>query len=255
MPEPRAFQKLQLEFTQHIRRPDQSPAPEGIEDRRMAIYRELFYNNVEGLLTSSFPVLRKLLPKEHWHRLVREYFATHEAHTPLFLEIPQEFLRYLQEEHQTHPDDPPFLLELAHYEWVELAINVLEDDTDHSGIDPAGDLLTGVPVVAVAAWTLAYSYPVHRIGPDYQPDAPDEQPTFIVVWRDEDDSVQFMLLNPVTARLLELLDRDEQRSGEDVLRQIAGELGQDDPTPIIANGAEALAQLRSRNIILGTQQS
>jgi len=54
------FQQEQYRFTAHIRDPEKNPAPDTIEDRRMAVYRDLFYNNVEGFLSRSFPVLRKI---------------------------------------------------------------------------------------------------------------------------------------------------------------------------------------------------
>jgi len=46
------FQKKQYAFAAHIRDPENVPAPEGIEDRRMAIYRELFFNNIRNLLAN-----------------------------------------------------------------------------------------------------------------------------------------------------------------------------------------------------------
>ena len=61
MPEIPEFQRKQYAFAAHIRDPDGAPAPEGIEDRRIAIYRDLFFNNVSQLLSNTFPVLRKIL--------------------------------------------------------------------------------------------------------------------------------------------------------------------------------------------------
>ena len=66
MPDKPAFQELQYAFAAHIRDPESNAAPEGIEDRRLAVYRELFYNNVQSLLTSTFPVLR-----ERWWAMAR----------------------------------------------------------------------------------------------------------------------------------------------------------------------------------------
>jgi hypothetical protein len=39
------FQRKQYEFAAHIRDPEKNAAPPGIEDRRLAIYRDLFFNN------------------------------------------------------------------------------------------------------------------------------------------------------------------------------------------------------------------
>jgi len=46
MPEKAPFQDKQYAFAAHLRDPDNVPAPEGIEERRMAVYRELFFNNL-----------------------------------------------------------------------------------------------------------------------------------------------------------------------------------------------------------------
>lgn len=255
MPDNVAFRKLQYEFAAHIRDPEHNPAPADIEDRRLGVYRELFYNNVQSLLAGTFPVLRKVLGDARWHRLMRRYFAQHEAHTPLFLEMPQEFLQYLQEEHEPAEDEPQFMLELAHYEWAELAVSILEDDPDIDSVDVAGDLLDGVPVVSPCCWSLAYSYPVHRIGPEFQPEDADDEPTFLVIYRNLDDEVGFLDINAVTARLLELLERDEGRPGRDVLTQIAAEIGHQDPAAVIDAGADILQQLRRHDVILGARKA
>ncbi len=53
-----SFIEIQNEFMAHIRKPSQNKKPQGIEDRRMAIYRDLFFNNIVGFISSGFPVLK-----------------------------------------------------------------------------------------------------------------------------------------------------------------------------------------------------
>ena len=98
------FTRLQHAFTAHIRDPERNPAPPDVEERRMRIDRELFYNNVESFMSSTFPVLRQIHTDAAWHALVREYFSRHAAQTPLFHEMPREFLNWLQNERP--PDEP-----------------------------------------------------------------------------------------------------------------------------------------------------
>ena len=127
MPEdlrPERLAELQRRFAAHIRDPDRNPAPADVEDRRMKVYRELFFNNVSSLLAGNFPVLRALCDDDAWRALVRDFYSRHRCRTPLFPEVAREFLRYLQDGRAPHQDDPPFLLELAHYEWTELALSL-----------------------------------------------------------------------------------------------------------------------------------
>lgn len=252
---PTGFRRLQYAFAAHLRDPEGSPAPADVEDRRMKIYRDLFYNNAESFIANGFPVLRKLYDDTAWHRMVRGYFSRHRSHTPFFHRIAEEFLRYLQEERGSQPEDPPFLLELAHYEWVELALSIDENEADLTGVRREGDLLEGVPVLSPLAWNLAYRYPVHRISPDYRPAAPGEAPTHIVVYRDLDDCVRFLEINAVTARLLQLIAAEPARSGRAQLMAVARELRHSRPDVVIESGRAMLEGLHRRGIILGTRIS
>ena len=251
---PPDFIRIQYEFTRHVRDPENHPAPCDIEDRRMRIYRELVYNNVESFIANNFPVLRKITRDERWHAMVRHYFSSHQAHTPLFPKMPQEFLRHLESERQDL-DDPPFILELAHYEWVESALTLDVREIDMTDVDPEGDLLAGIPVMSPLAWPLAYQYPVHRIGPNYQPKKAPAEPTYLVIYRKRDDEVGFMELNPVTARLLENIQKDRRHSGRELLQRIAAELRHPDPETVVDGGLEIMRKLRARDVLLGARKT
>lgn len=246
------FTGVQRTFAAHIRDPEAQPRPAGVEERRMAIYRELVFNNVASLLASNFPVTRQILTDDHWNGLVRGFFIHHRCTTPLFHELGQEFLAYLQEIRAGDAQDPPFLLELAHYEWVELALDVSEDEPASTLADPNGDLLAGAPMVSPLAWNLSYRFPVHRIGPGHQPEAPPPDPTHLVVYRTREGQVEFLAINAVTQRLLQLLQENPAATGLETLTRIAEELQHPRPDQVIEAGRELLADLRRRDILLGT---
>ena len=164
-----AFTKHQYEFTAHLRDPEKSTIPDGIEDRRMGIYRDLLYNNIEGFISGGFPVIRKIYNDKNWHKMIRDFFARHKSHSPYFLEIAQEFIDYLQNERQPQDEDPAGLIELAHYEWVELALHVADEEICMDSINANGDLLAQHPVFSPLAWPLVYQFPVHTMGPEKMP--------------------------------------------------------------------------------------
>ncbi len=246
------FIRQQYQFAAHIRNPQVNPRPVDVQERHMAIYRELFYNNIEGSLAEIFPVLRQTLSDEQWHAMARDFLANHRSRTPLFTEIGQEFLAYLQEERDAQ-GDPPFMLELAHYEWVELALAFSDDDERMPVSDPNGDLFAGMPVLSPLAWNLSYRFAVHRIGPDYRPDEPDQQPSHLVVYRNRRDQVEFLEINAVTQRLIELLKENPHWTGQDTLNRIAEELNHPHPEVVIQAGRDLLLQLRERDILIGTR--
>ncbi len=245
-----SFQEAQLKFTSHIRDPDNHPPPDGIEDRRLKIYRELFFNNINGFLKSGFPVLFKILPQKQWLKLVRAFFSNHQCQSPYFRDIAKEFLQYLQDDYKFCSDDPVWLLELAHYEWVELALFTMKEN--QVAVDQDGDLLQKHPVVSSLAWPLAYHYPVHKISPAFLPDSSQQILTFLIVYRDRQNQVKFLLSNQVTVRLLHLLNGDASLTGEDALLAVASELQHPQPEKIIAGGLQTLTTLQQKGIILGT---
>lgn len=251
---PHEFQQRQLALAHYLRAPEGVPAPPQLESRRLKIYSELLYNNLEGFIASGFPVLRSLYGERDWHALIGDFFARHRCHTPYFLKISEEFLAYLDEERGAQAGDPPFLAELAHYEWVELALSV-SDEVLEGEVDADGDLLDGVPLLSPQAWPLAYRYPVHRLGPDFQATEPPEAPTFLCVYRDAEDQVKFMAVNPLTARLLELIQDKRGLSGRAVLRQVAGEMGLAFDQSLELAGHRTLQGLRERGILAGVLHS
>jgi uncharacterized protein len=241
----------QYAFTAYIRDPENNPRPDDVEERRLKIYRELFYNNVEDFLANAYPVLRKITSKAHWHALIQDYFANHLSQTPLFPEMPREFLKYLEQERAPHADDPVFMLELAHYEWAELALLTLDKETDTTDINPDGNLLEGIPVISSLAWLLNYRFPVHKISPEFQPKEADKNPTYLLVYRDLDYEVRFIEANPVTARLTQLIIDNNSKTSRELLEQIVDELNHPQPQVVIHGGLDLLTDLKRRNVILG----
>jgi len=77
-----SLQQSQQAFINHIKDPDNHPKVNGIEDRRMKIYRELFFNNILGFINGGFPVLSSLYQEDDWKQLVRQ--ANRKYKPPLF---------------------------------------------------------------------------------------------------------------------------------------------------------------------------
>lgn len=217
----------------------------------MRVYNELLFNNLESFLLACFPVSRQILGARRWRKLVRAFFAEHRCRSPFFRQIPEEFVKYLRQSRVGHRDDPPFLGDLAHYEWVELALDVSPVEPELDAIDADGDLLAGRPALNPVAMLVSYAWPVHRIGPRFRPRRPDPQPTHVLVFRDLSDRVRFIALNSVSARLATLL-HEGRLSGREALEAIVRETRHPDPAAVLAGGRQILEGLRAEQAILGT---
>lgn len=245
-----SFIETQYQFAGNIRDPEANPAPDGIEPRRMTIYRELFYNNIEGFIANGFPVLRQITTDEDWHAMVRDFMVKHRCKTPLFHQISREFMAYLDAERDLS-NDPVFIKELAHYEWVELALSVLDADAEPIIVDKNQDILTLQLKLSPLAWSLAYQFPVHQISPDFQPQQTGEQPIYLLVYRAVDDNITFLELNPVSVRLIELLNQG--LTGQTASEQIATELQYANPDVVIDGARSLIEDWLQRQVLVYTQ--
>jgi hypothetical protein len=220
-----AFQQFQMAFGRRCRDP-RSARPAGVPPRRMAVYEELLFNNITGFLDACFPVCRAMLGDARWRRLNRAFFRDWRSHTPLFREIPREFLRFLDGCRQPLP---AWFRQLAHYEWVELAVD------------------TGTTSTLL---NLRYDWPVHRIGPDWRPRKP--VATYLLVFRDQGDSVRFVEANAVTARLVELLTA-HGCSGIEAIERLASEMDEKSAVAVRLHGPAILEDLRRQGAIPGVR--
>ena len=241
------FQDLQQQLADYIRNPEQvSYAPVGekpIEVRRLNTYQELFFNNIEGFFSQIFPVCAEIIGQERWLEIIREYMLKHRSRTPLFHELGEEFLAFFEAEFTPIASDPKFLLELAHYEWVELALSVSTEigfdsvdikqvdlnKPDLNALDSNNVGLNSVDLEAAyeispVAWPLAYEWPVHQLSKAFQPTEKPPQATTLLVYRHEhangDEVIDFMTLTPLLYQWLMILEKSASaQSAFDVVTQ------------------------------------
>ncbi|MFT5675122.1 MAG: hypothetical protein ACI808_001051 [Paraglaciecola sp.] len=241
------FQKTQCEFIDHLKNPDVNTFDHGIEDRRLQIYRELFFNNVSGFLSSGFPVLESLYSEQNWLILARKFFAEHECRSPYFIDISKEFVEYLSSSYDLSEIDPPFMLELAHYEWIELAISVRKQTSTLNYWD--GHTKYSTVQFSELASLLSYQYPVHQISQEYQPEDSSER-VYLVVYRNEEDEVNFTLVNAVSAHMLNIIQEQEIVAVDILIDAMVGAMPQLDPAQVEAGTVQTLEEMLRQQILL-----
>jgi hypothetical protein len=247
-----AFINREVEFAAHLRDPDTFPPPTDVEDRRMQIYRDLFFNNICGFLAGGFQRLHACMGDAAWRELIRDFYRDHASHTPLFTKLYKEFITYLHEERGPEPQDPPFLVDLAHFEWVRLDLLLAPDAQPNADVDADGDLLEEQPVFSPLARALCYRFPVDEIRRGRQPTVPAAAPIHFLAYRNADDEVKFVKLNVVSARLFELLDSRAELSGRAALNIIVDELRHPQPETVIEGGHAILSKWREMGVVTGT---
>lgn len=237
----------------HLRDPGANPPPAGVDAARAGVYVELLFNNIDDFLSNSFPVLRSLLDAPAWKALVRQFYAEHACQTPYFREISAEFVQWLTVNSASMALSTrlPFLLELAHYEWVEIPLTLAEAVIDWTQIAPDGDLLDGTPVLNPVMLLQSYQYPVHRISAAYQPRVP--EPTHLLLIRNPENKIDFIELNGITAHFVQFLQ--EGISARQALSKIAVEIQHPNTEQLLGFGLSLLHQLQQQHVLLGVANS
>lgn len=175
------------------------------------------------ILTNAFPVLNKKLEPAHWNSIVDNFFRTHPLTTPIFHDVPQEFVEYLYH----HAEKKWF--ELAHYEWVETAL--FFDSTDLSQIKHEKD----IPLVSPLAYLLHYETMDN---------------SYYIAFRNRAHEVFYLSINLFSAKFFELLKNNTTLSAEDILEKLAVETQHPNPELMKKDGFVLLQEWREKDILL-----
>lgn len=247
------------QFVNYIR----DPSPDKLTERlpqKAAIYARLLYSKFDGSLTACFPITRTFLGDESWRQLVRAFIREHRCQSPLYREIPDEFIGFLIKS-KPQLDLPELIPELAHFEWMELVLETATELRENNQFEESGDALEDIPVLTPVLHLLRYRFPVQTLTignietwrqEETGSQSDNEQPVILAGLRDSNYRIHFIKMNPVTARLIELL-QDGFRTGRTALIQLAVELHYPSPENIIPFGEDILDQLVSQQIIIGVK--
>lgn len=241
------FQEQQFELARNIR----TGATSSAVSRRLNVYQDLFFNNIEGFCGNAFPVLKSVLPEPVWQAWVRSFLIHSQCSSPFFIDIAEEFLSFLNEtlkpvlelvedsktssraeawaellpEYQkldkqsqklietVNLERYPWLLELAHYEWVELYVSTREPQKGLVKTDLDQLYQNKISIsLADAALPLAYQYPVQTIKVGHVERISSDLTTLLVYqsWQRDSDTVlqgdtHFLHLDIVSVHLLHYL--------------------------------------------------
>jgi len=243
------LEQQQRALTRYLRDPENQTPPTDMNAARVNVYRDLLFNNVSQLLGGTFPVLIRIIGQERWRTLIRGFLRDYRAQTPKFGEIAEEFVGYLASEPAvlSAGEWPAFLVELAHYEWVEMVLQ--QSDAEPLPVSDPALLLERPLQVSALAWPLAYAWPVQILSPEYQPSTPPAQPTLLLVRRAVDFSVKFSELSPLAWRLLQRIGEFSMLNGREQLEGLAMEAGLPGTAPFMGSGLALLQQMHEDGVI------
>lgn len=245
-----AFQVYQAAFTAHLRHPSKNSKPADVSEQRMRVYREIVFNNFFASVSACFPVLLGILGKRRFTQLVRQCFFSQPFKSPLFQDIPGSFVDFLQPLVLPEAGLPDYTAQLAHYEWIELALSRQVDSEPVAVLtEPmleASTLLYCEVQLPAAHRLLRYDFPVHQLSKKQSTIAP--AATFLLVYRTADFQIRFIQLNAATYQLLQQLQA-HRKTTHHHLQDLAVSMPQLPRESLIHFGLETLYALYEQQAI------
>lgn len=208
---------------------------------RWLLYRALVRTALEDPLGDALPVTQALLEAAGaWEDAVTAFLASRTVQSPYYREIPAAFVAWLADS-RWGQDRWPFLLQLAHYEALELEVVRHPDTPPPPGLHPE-PALDRVAVLDPAARNLAYGYAVQHA--TVEAPEPPHACAWLLCHRDAEGSFHVLEL---TAHVSALLARSQEGQ---VLGPALAELGvaPDEAFPL-------LRDFRDRGILRGFREA
>jgi hypothetical protein len=224
---------------------------------RLALYRRLIRNNLTGVTFKMMPRTRERLNALAADGTDGAFDASFDAfldeaapRTHYLRDVPGEFLAWVTPRWRERRDLPPYAADLAAHELVEFAIAAAPAPASPPPLTDVA--LDRALVFADAKRLVRYAYAVHLLPSD--PDdrtAPEERPTSLLVYRDEEHTVRFLELTPLAAAILERLFAGDALGA--ALGPACAAIGVPLTDAVLADTARLLADLGERGVLLGAR--
>ena len=101
---------------------------------------------------------------------------------------------------------------------------------------------------------MSYQYPVQTISDQVRPKEPSTVPNYFVVYRDEEDEVQFLATNSMTALLLSIIESVEGITFDNLCQQVIMQAPQFNEEQITQGALVTLNALIERGVIVTKNQ-
>ncbi|HBK3262467.1 TPA: putative DNA-binding domain-containing protein [Legionella pneumophila] len=235
------FQLVQHTFTEFVRGKSEQ-LPPGVSLEQMQLYQSLAFTNLNEVISPCFPVLHSIVPRKLWSELLKQFLLVHQATTPLFHQVAHEFVSFLK---GMALPNYPFIYALAHYEWMEADVEMAPEDIPTQATQPF-QLLDAPLQLASTARLLHYEYDVEHISMEYQPK--NKVPTFLIVFRDDKNKVQFIKLNQLSYIALQIMQY-EQLTARQVIQHVIELYPSLDLTHLVSNYSIFIAGLYDEGVL------
>ena len=226
----------------------------GDDSWRWEVYRRIVRQRLREVVGHAFARLRARLGGERFDAIVARWLASAPPRSPHLRDVPGEMLAWLESNPSALRafDAAPFALDLARFEWAELAVAYAADGPRglEDGCEVGELAMDRTAILAAAHVRLDLVYPVHRLADDAIDLAPSPVP--LCLYRDHTPlDVQTLELSPTAAAIVDALARGRVTLTRAV-EVSAARHGAAIDAPFVEALSEVLADFVERGLVLGS---
>lgn len=202
--------KFQAQFGDYLRKQTHNREDETLVPQRVGqLYQELIYNSVANFPKQCFVICQAMLGDE-FDALCREFFRQERLHSPYFPDINRDFVAFIEAKVEAGVL-PAFFADLAHFEWIELAVDLLPDAAANAIFMHRARPIALNPTLQ----NLRYDYAVQAIDVETQPQEIYAEESYLVMYRNLDSVISTLQTNALTFLLIEFIQNAAKQLADD----------------------------------------
>ncbi|HKI88274.1 MAG TPA: putative DNA-binding domain-containing protein [Draconibacterium sp.] len=220
----------------------------GIKTERLPHYRRLVFNVIKNALQSTYPISYKFIEKKTWEEIVYRFFSEHKCSDPQVWRMPGEFYHFCKDQNYAEKYNLPFLNDLLFFEWLEVELYMMEDQTFPEIKNPLFKLDKRVAINPEHK-IIKLEFPVHLMNPLEATQKKGD--FFVLLFREPGvDRIQFIDLSVLYTFLVENMV-STTKSPEEIFTDILYIFGINNIELLRKETTKFLEELQKKGFILG----
>lgn len=220
---------------------------QGAKTDRLHNYRRLIYNIIDDAIESAYPIAKSYINEVHWETMIDEFILEHKCQHPQIMRMPGEFIDFIEEKGYSKKYNLPFLSDLLNFEWVEVIVHTMKD-VKIQEFNTKGDFSNSRLVFSPYIELLQLEYPIHQLRKTDIESAKGNY--FILVYRQENGTVQYLELNQLTFFIVSTMTEDNC-SLKDAIEPFTNDLEAETKNNFILNAQQFLINLQEIDVVKG----
>ena len=221
----------------------------GVREDRLHHYRRLIYNIIDDAIASAYPIARKQFDDVQWEEMMNEFIIEHPCANNQLFRMPGEFIEFALSKEYAKKYAIPFLIDLLLFEWAEVEVHTMPDISFpalETKVHLTNDVLYLNPYIKL----LNLNYPIHLLK---QQDVLKEENCYMLVYREENGTVQYMQLSTILFSIISAIT-EHKLSIIDLLHGELESLNEQQRTEILEGISNSFEDLQNKGVVLGTEK-